>query len=132
MGWQEDLRTRLIEDAAIATLIGTRVAWIEGPREGGRPWLVLTIAGVRRGWSHSGPTGFDYHRIQGDAQSADAEQALAIADAFQAVMETSAVVGGTRFHPAQLQMELSAAEDLNGTKIFREMRDFGVEHQPTS
>lgn len=132
MGWQEDLRTRLIENAAIAALVGTRVAWIEGPREGGRPWLVLTIAGVRRGWSHSGPTGFDYHRVQFDAQSDRAGEALAIIDAAQAVMETSAVVGDTRFHPAQLQMELSSAEDLNGTKIFREMRDFGVEHQPTT
>ncbi len=131
MGWQEDLRARLIENAALAALVGTRVAWIEGPREGGRPWLVLTIAGVRRGWSHSGPTGFDYHRVQFDAQSTDAAQALAIIEAAQAVMETSAVAGGTQFHPAPLVMELSQAEDLNGTKVFREMRDFGVEHQPT-
>lgn len=130
MGWQEDLRSRLIKDAAIAGLVGDRVAWVEGPREGGRPWLVLTIAGVRRGWSHSGQTGFDYHRVQFDGQSTDPDEAVAIAAAAQAVMEAGAVVGGTRFHPAQLQLELDQVEDLDGTRIYRAMRDFGVEHQP--
>ena len=133
MSWRGDLVTRLRTDAALATLLGQRIAWFENARSWGEtyPQLVLQEISPGREYTHNGPDGLDEPRVQFDIYAESGTAIEAIEVALLAEMEREAVQGGTRFHFAFLQgRRMLPPDDLaNQTRVLRMSMDFNFFHE---
>ena len=100
MSWRGDLVTRLAGDAALAALVGTRVAWFEAARSWTEfPRLVLQEISPGREYTHDGPDGLDRPRVQFDIYAETGASIEAVEAALLAEMEQTQVeAGDTRFH----------------------------------
>jgi len=128
---EEDLRARLLAVPAIVALTG-KISWFERPR-GAENAIELTMVYAARGWTHSGPDGFDTARVQIDCWSVTAATAQQLAKLVLAALEAGPVVAGTtRFQPAMLSNKLHSVEDAAGVPIYRVMLDLEFNHQPAT
>jgi hypothetical protein len=99
MSWRGDLITRLRNNAALAGLLGNRIAFFEaGRRWESYPQLVLQEISPGREYTHDGPDRLDGPRVQFDIYAADGTSLESVEVALLAEMEQQPVeVGGTRF-----------------------------------
>lgn len=103
MSWRGDLVARLRGDAALAALLGTRIAFFEAARSWeAYPHLVLQEISPGREYTHDGPDGLDEPRIQFDIYAESGTSIEAVEAALLAEMEGTATQGGTFFHEGYL------------------------------
>lgn len=134
MSMEADMLARLVGVAGLSP-VGTRIAWGERPRGSSPefPALVLTQVSPGREWTHDGPDGLDFPRVQFDFYGPSPEQLrtlfIALRDELEATPFTDQ--GGTRFHQAFLETRVGpTAEDLvDGVRIFRIRCDFQFHHE---
>lgn len=125
----------LAADAAI-TATGAQIAWVERPRAGGFPALVMSIVSPGRDYTHSGPDNLDRPLLQYEVFAADSEQMDAITLAVRNCMESIPVegrlIGGTRFFPAQMVRFADRAPEVlgDGTRIYSFTFDLAFYHCP--
>ena len=124
MPMEENLVARL---SALAT--GATVDWFDRPR-GSFPAIVLTKVSPGRDWTMDGPDGLDEPRVQIDCWSRRKDEAAGLARSVLAELEQERTVGTTLFHPASLESERYAADDLDGGGVaYRVQQDFMFYHQ---
>lgn len=132
MSWRADLVARLRGDAALASLLGTRIAFFEAARSWKTwPQLVLQEISPGREYTHSGPDGLDGPRVQFDIYAESGSSIEAVEAALLAEMEGAADQGDTRFQNAFLESRsMPEPEDLgDNRKILRMTLDFTFYHE---
>lgn len=133
MSWRGDLITRLRGDAALAGLLGTRIAFFEAARSWGEtyPQLVLQEISPGREYTHGGPDGLDEPRVQFDIYALSGANLEAVEAALIAEMEGEADTGATRFHHAYLEGRrmLDSADLANNRRVLRMSLDFTFFHE---
>lgn len=132
MSWREDLRDRLLADAALANLLGTRIAWFEAARGWTTyPQLVMQEVSVIREATHQGHDGLDEVRVQFDIYDETAADLELIEAALLAEMEQGEViVGSTAFGYGFLSNRGMGTDDLANTQRLHRLRmDFQFFHE---
>lgn len=131
MSWRGDLVARLRGDAALAALLGTRIAFFEAARSwSAYPQLVLQEITPGREYTHSGADGLDGPRVQFDIYAESGTSIEAVEAALIAEMETAATVGDTAFRPGFLESRNSTlpADLADQRRIQRLSLDFTFYH----
>lgn len=132
MSWRGNLVARLRGDAALAAQLGTRIAWFEAARSWkSYPQLVLQEVTPGREYTHDGPDGLDWPRVQFDIYAGPGSTLEAVEAALLAEMESTASQGGTFFHQAYLEgRTMPGPDDLaNQDRILRLSMDFTFFHE---
>lgn len=129
---EEDLRARLLADAGVRAIAGSRVDWGLRPDKGNPNAITLTAVSTGAFYNYRGRDRMSSPRIQFDCWGARPGDAIRLARALVTLMESPGQQGGTKFAPAQLQVEIGpdADEAAGGTIIYRCIRDFAVWHRP--
>ena len=116
---QQALRTRLLNDATVAGLVGTRVDWDARPQAKALPAVTLSMVDVRD--QHMG--GAQVTRgtiIQADCWALKPLDAHNLAEAVIAELQPKATVSGVTFLGAFLTAT-SMSEDTDNGMIYRVM-----------
>lgn len=131
MPMEENLVTRLTDNAGVSAIAGQRVSWFGRVRGDGLPALVLGKVSAGREYDHAGPDGLDSPRIQIDCIANTAAQTVALKRAVLACMEPAATVGDTKFHNAFLEGEIwiDDSEQDGGEALFQLSLDFIFYHE---
>jgi hypothetical protein len=131
---EEDLRSRLIAEAAVLALVGTRVSWVDRPQGSALPAITLQMISPGRIYTHGGANDLADSRVQIDCWGDSYGAARGVARAVLAAMEAGVTQGNTDFARAFLDGERDMpAEDLaGGVKVFRTSMDFIIWHQPVT
>ena len=129
MSFETDLRTRLIDDATIASLVSTRVYWKVRPQNSALPCIVLGTVFGARDQHMEGPIGTQGNRMQFDCLAKQAngvggkENALALRNAVMAVIESSGIEGDTEFQGGFVNLYRDEATDTASGLVHAEMID---------
>jgi hypothetical protein len=125
---QQALRTRLLNDATIAGLVGTRIDWDARPQ--GKPLPAITLAMVDTRDQHmGGPQVTRSSIIQVDCWASKANDAHTLADAVIAELQPALTVSGIRFLGAFLTAT-SMSEDTDNGLVYRVMVRGSISHTP--
>lgn len=123
MSFEIDLRSRLVNDAAVAALVGTRVYWKIRPQDSALPAIVLGTAYGARDQHFQGPMGTQGNRIQLDCLASLKGQAVDLRNAVMAVVESAGSAGGTSFQGGFVNLYRDGAEDTASGVVHNEMVD---------
>jgi hypothetical protein len=134
MTMRADLRARIVNDSAVAAIVGTAVSWFEKKRGDAYPCVILNTIDPGRDYDHKGPDPLENPRVQIDSYAATPAEADALSLAVRNVMESAATQGGTQFWGAFLESENSFAEgELDGgTRVYRISQDYTFFFKPVS
>lgn len=122
------LRQRLLDDAAVAAIASSRVAWGVRPERTGYPAVVLETVDARRTQTHDGFNTFQPTAVQVNCFAAKQKTAAALRDAVIAAIAPEATVDGTRFLRAQNIRHLSRPENTERGFVFREIVEATIWH----
>ena len=111
MSFEADLRDRLVNDAAVAAIVGARVYWDIRPQDSALPALVLRLVNGARDASFGGAMGTQGNQVQFDCMAASKSVSMALRNAAIAVAETPGVAGATGFQGGIVDLYRSMAED---------------------
>jgi len=129
---QEDLRTFLLADAAIAGLAGARVVWGERAQGSGYPAVVLTRVSGAPYAGVAGVTDLIATRVQADCYALSLAGAAALERAVTARLNGyRGTVGGTAFGGIFLESarDLTAPEITGDERPVRISLDFILHHK---
>ena len=131
MTMQDDLAARLVADATINAITGSRVSWFGFQRGDSGGQIALRTITPGREWNHEGPDWLDRPRVRFDLRGTSATQVYALKAAVLAEMEEEATVGGTKFHPAMLdaEREIDLGEQEGGAVLFQLQLEFLFHHE---
>jgi hypothetical protein len=131
---EEDLRSRLRADQAVAAIAGARVDWGLRPDNNNASAITLTTVSTGAFYTYRGRDRMSSPRVQIDCWGATPGAAVKLARAVEALMERPGEQGATIFGAAQLEVETGpeADEAAGGTVIYRCIRDFAVWHRPAA
>jgi hypothetical protein len=129
---KQQLRKRLLDDAATAALVGQNVDWLTRPRAGSLPALTLQMIERGQDYSHDGPSATFGSLVQLDAwgrtqAEADAVALAAIGELHAAV--TAAHSGKTiAFTGGQVEgdRDLPAERLDGGAEVYRQSADIRI------
>jgi hypothetical protein len=125
---QSDLRTRLLADATISGLVGTRVDWDARPQ--GKSLPAITIAKTENHDQHmGGPQVTRGPIIQVDCWASKPIDAHTLGEAVIAALQPQADVGSTRFLGAFLT-DTSMSESTDNGMVYRVMVRGTLWHTP--
>lgn len=125
---QQALRTRLMDDATISGLVGTRVDWDVRPQGKALPAITLSMVDVRD--QHmGGPQATRRTIIQADCWASKASDAHTLAEAVIDELQPAANVDDTRFLGAFLSAT-SMSEDTDNGLVHRVMVRGDIWHTP--
>lgn len=116
---QTQLRTRLLNDATISALVGTRVDWGVRPQAKALPSITLILANDGRDQRLSGLQVTQGPLVQIDCWADTYADAAAMREAVVTLISTAAVQSGTRF---------LGAGNIN-TQDLPEKTDTGIVHR---
>jgi hypothetical protein len=123
---QQALKTRLLADATISDLVGTRVDWDARPQ--GKPLPAITLSKIDPRAQHmGGPQATRNTIIQVDCWASKASDAHTLAEAVVAELQPAATVGGVNFLGAFLTDTSMTEETDNGT-VYRVMVRGSISH----
>lgn len=97
---EDALRSRLLEDAAVKAMVGTRIDWGVRPDGGAYPCLVLKIMPSGRPQTYKGFVAHRQTRVQIDVLSDDRLQVIALREAVIAAIVPAGSFHGTKFQRA--------------------------------
>ena len=123
-----DLRARLLDDAAVAAFVGTRVDWTVRPQKDQLPAVVLQLVADLR-TQHMG--GFQYYRetrIQVDCFGRLRRDVVALREAVISCLAGEAVKGDTDFLRAFINTVQDMGEQTDTGFIHRDMIDITIWH----
>lgn len=128
MDMQSGIRTRLLNDARVADLVGTRVDWGQRSQATAYPAIVLqTISDPRP----ANLKGYEKTRgtlVQMDVYAKEYETALIIARAAIAVLKDPRKIGGKKFGPTFVDGQRDSLETSGTTNIHRQSVDLNIWH----
>jgi hypothetical protein len=119
---QAALRSRLLADATIAGLVGTRVDWGLRPQAKALPAITLDLPGSPRGYHMGGAQATQITRVQIDAWAATPKQAKDIADAVIAELEPRS----GSFEPSFVLLDRSTNEKVDDGVVYRRQLDMQI------
>lgn len=99
MNWEQALRQRALDDAAIAAIVGTAVDW--GQRTG-MPALTLLLVSDPRGQTLAGFEGNRWSRVQVDARALSRPVVVELREAAIAALVRAGTFHGVRFGRGQV------------------------------
>ena len=128
MGMHAALRARLLADADVAAIAGTRVTWVERPQGAGYPAVTLTTVSDLRGQHMKGFEGFRQSRVQADCWARRHIDAVALAEAVIAAAVGPFVADGVRFGRAAVEGPRGLGESTDDGYIHRQVVDLILWH----
>lgn len=128
--WGSAVVDRLLEDEAVAQLIGERVDWTRRPQADGYPAIVLQTISDPRPDHFMGADGFRQTRLQLDAYSTEsAADATRIAEAaIDALREPVDDASGIRFDRAGVDGPTDGGDQLDDVYVHWARVDFLLWH----
>lgn len=113
MSWETALRARLLNDAAVAGIVGTRINWTLRPQTEAYPSIVLTTVSDVRDQHFEAFQGFRASRVQFDCYCLTRAAVAPLREAVIAAIEDAGTFSGVRFgQVAQVTVrDLSADTD---------------------
>lgn len=97
MDWEQALRQRLLDDAAIGAIVGSGVDWSKRPQDRPLPWLGLRLVSDPRPQDLKGFVGRRQSRVQADCWAATRAEAVALREAAIACLVPAGEFHGVRF-----------------------------------
>lgn len=125
---ETQLRTRLLDDAPVAAIVGTKVHWGVRPQGEAYPSLVLMIVSDPRPQDYKGNIAHRPTRVQADCYGTTRAQAVALRESVIAAIVPTATVGGVTFRRAFVNNVLNRDEYSDTGLVFRDMVDFEIWH----
>jgi hypothetical protein len=129
MSFEIDLRARLLDDATVAAIVGTRVYWKIRPQNSALPCIVIGTVSGARDQHMDGPMGTQGNRMQFDCLAKQAngvggkDNALALRNAVMAVIESGGIEGDTEFQGGLVNLYRDDAADTASGVVHTEMID---------
>lgn len=128
MDMQAALRARLLADASVAALVGTRVSWVERPQGDALPAVTLTTIAGDRDQHLKGFTGMRSTTVQADCWASGYGQARALAEAVIAATVPAGSFSGVQFGRTFAGEPRDLGDSASGTFIHRQSVDLTVYH----
>jgi hypothetical protein len=128
-----DLREFILDDSAVASLVGTRMYPVSLPQAVTYPALTYSqVSGVRQ-YDLCGPTGRTKPRVSISSWARNYADARALADAVRRALNgfvgTMGDSPGTTVNDAKIENEFDVFEEEADTKgVYRVMQDFILSH----
>ena len=111
MSFETDLRTRLINDATVVGIVGTRIYWEIRPQDSALPAIVLHTVNGSRAQSLAGAMETQGNQIQFDCMAVTKADAVALRQAVIAVAEVAGTAGSTEFQGGNVDLYRGIVED---------------------
>lgn len=122
------LRARLLADAGVSALAGTRVDWGVRPQGTTAPCIVLTTVSDTRSQHMAGFDGYRTTRVQLDCYALKKADAVALREAVIAALIGEAVQSGVTFLRAFVNTVVDRGEHTETGFIHREQIDLNLWH----
>jgi hypothetical protein len=129
---EEAFRARLLAHAGLASLVASRVVWIERPQGTGLPAVTLQLVSIGRDYTYSGADGTGNPRVQVDCWGRSYGEAKAVSRAVISAVEQRATQGAVKFAPAFIDAarDMPPEELAGGVKVYRVTLDIIVWNSP--
>ena len=128
MSFETALRRRLLEDAAVADIVATRIDWSVRPQGDPFPAIVLTLVYDDRSQNFEGFNTFRSTRVQIDCYATEYAQAAALREAVLAAVVPASTIAGTEFLRAFVNTVLDRGDQTDTGYIHRQLLDLTVWH----
>ena len=125
---EQGLRQRLLDDPAVATIVGTRVDWDVRPQRSAYPAIVLETIEGRRTQHMAGFNTFRATAVQASCFATSKAQAVAMREAVIAAIAGEATARGKRFLRAQDIEHRQRPENTGTQTIHREIVEATIWH----
>jgi hypothetical protein len=102
MAFEEALRSRFLNDAPLASLVGKKVDWGERPPADDLPGITLTLISTPRERHLKGFQRLQFARVQVDCWGRTYAEARNVSEAAIAAAAPSAIVQGINFRAAEV------------------------------
>lgn len=122
------LRARLIADADVSPLVGTKIYWGIVPQSAALPYVRLQTVSDVRPQHLGGYQGARVTRVQADCFSSSYGGARAIAEEVIAAVATPVTTGGVQFGRVKAEGPRDLGEDTAAGYVHRASLDLLVEH----
>jgi hypothetical protein len=122
------LRARLLADAGVSALAGTRIDWGVRPQGTNAPCIVLTVVADNRSQHMAGFDGYRSTRVQIDCYALKKSQSVALREAVITALIGEATQSGVTFLRAFLNTVLDRGEQTETGFIHRELIDLNLWH----
>lgn len=122
------LRARLLADATVAAIVGTRVDWDVRPQGDALPALVLETVNGTRSQHHSGFDTFQPTDVQFNCFAGSKKIAVDLREAVIAAITPAANAGGTAFLRAQNVETRQRPDNVSTGIIYREIVEATIWH----
>lgn len=133
MGMEESLIARLkaASGAEVLTEGPNRVTYFERVRGAGLPALSVMSISNTDGWTHDGPTGFDWVRVRIDEWATTRTGVIALKRVVRAEMQVAKTVDNVRFQRAERLAErtIDEGEQEGGEPLFHVQQEFGFYYE---
>lgn len=129
MAMETALRARLVADASVAALVGTRVYWRIRPQGSDLPAIVLTIISDPRPQHLEGFQDLRATRVQIDCMAATFAELVALREAAIAAVVPAGVTDDTRFCRGEINNVIPKGEDTATAWVFGEAIDATIWHK---
>jgi hypothetical protein len=123
------LRTRLVEDTAVAAVVGAKVYWSIVPQAAVLPYIRLQTVSDERPIDMKGYQARREPRVQADCFAATYGAARGLADKVVAALATPETVGGVVFGFVRASGPRDLGEDTSAGFVHRASLDLIVEHR---
>lgn len=126
---QTQLRTRLLNNATVSGIVGTRIDWGARPQGDPYPSLVLTLVNDERPQSFSGNISSRATIVQIDCYGVSVAQVATLREAVISAIVPSATVGGIIFDRAFIQTVRNMSSISDTGIVYRDSIDCQVWHR---
>ena len=123
------LRSRLLNDAAVAAIAGNRISWIERPQRSAYPAVVLQIISAPRPQHMDGLTTFRRSRVQLDCFATTVKQAVELCEAVIMAITPADTSGSTEFLRGFINDVRDLGEETEGGFVHRRSIDAYLWHE---
>lgn len=131
---ERELANYLLGQAAINSLVGTRIYWTQLPQGEERPYLLLSVVDSIPNVAYGGVTGLVQSRVQFDCWGSDFYSAKDLARALDTLLSGKSLLttgsGATKFEGFFLEAERDGHSDVDAPDdLFRTSLDFLIWHK---
>jgi hypothetical protein len=128
VSWEAAVITRLLEDPAVAAIIGDRAEWDDRAPDGALPAIMLQTITDERPQNHDGFDPFRATRVQVNCLARTKTAAVALREVVIAALIPPATVGDVTFLRSFVDAGGSDAEQNPSGRICRERSDLIIWH----
>jgi hypothetical protein len=132
MDWQGALRSRLIDDGAVAALVGNRIYWVERPQTSSLPAITLQVITEDRPQNMNGFVGMDSNTVQLDIWGNSYAQVQQAKEAALSAIVPETIANGVSFERAFISTARDLGEMVGTQFIHRASLDLIFHHSMTA